>query len=277
MVIRSDLIDRLSFLFPGTSEIFSLGLGIIIGAALLSAIQRATHTHTRLRQTRSDVESTLKDRPDEHILRNDTKKPLVVESASIPPLPITQEADSTHEPRAIQNVPTPSSQLADLPLPLRSTIHQPHNSAEPWTSSDLIEHSRLARANYRSPWKRHTFPAMHVTDHVHYYSDQRTLDQASNPKILSTEESLPPQRQWRRRRVLTFEPLLSSSAQTPVQSGPSPETEQPIDPSAWQSPKPQVAQTRAGMEAPITALQVEIEQHGVFLPNDAEREMLHRS
>jgi hypothetical protein len=262
---RSDLIDRISFLYPGISEVFSLGLGVIIGAALFSAIQRATHTHTRLRQSRRDVESTLRNYPDERISQSATEKAIAVNPSTISPPSTIAASSLTREPHSIQNLPTPSSQLADLPLPLRTTIHQPHDSARPWTSSDLIEQSRLARANHRSPWKRHTLPAMHVTDHVHYYPSRPTIDQSPDFNLQSAGYSEAPQRQWCRRRVLTFQPLLSS-ARSAQSTG-----RLESDSHGIQAPGAPV-----GMEAPITGLQIEIEQRGVALPDDAERDKRHR-
>lgn len=259
-MIRSDLADRISFLFPGASEIVSLALGIILGALLFATFQRKAQARHH-RHARRDVEARPQMDDHKHPLNTDVDESRNQASHTHGPLP-KETSNNVVDPLSPQPLPPSSSQpLDDLPPPLRTTIHNPHDDARPWTSADFIEQYRLHKSANPSPWKRHTMPAMHITDHVHYYptnSDISTSAEAQGSEVDPLSQRL----QWRRRRILTFEPLLPST-----QISTEPDTmETVVTTGSTLESFGSSSQREGDMNAPITALQVEIEQRGVPPP-----------
>lgn len=262
---RSDLADRISLRLLGTSEIYSLGLGIILGGLLLSAFQHARHR--RASQPGRDVETTaIRD----HCRKASTVWPSTtlpemaqnITSAAEPPQANTEDVDSQ---LSILRSSISPSHLGDLPPPLRTTLYESRSGVRPWTSADFAYYSNTTSSIPNSSWKkRHTMPAMHITDHVRYFPSSSEQPDGSTPTDGadvdgSASRSEDTSRKWCRRRILTFEPLLPrpSLTQEPDRAGASSTEDLP----GMRSP------LASEQEAPMTVLEVEIEQQELPRPN----------
>lgn len=286
--------DRLSLLLPDMSEVVSFSLGVLLGGFLVCAGLKRLHGSTK---GRSDVEVEDKwaslDEGAQKIswLLTDDKTFFPPEQATISHT--TSDANMPHDPLDA-SLPLPS--LTDLPPPLRTTIYQQQRNCRPWTSADFVRHPCPPRPQPQShhPWKRHTLPAMHITDHVQYFpieEDSIIMDEplpmseqsqsSGEPSSIDAENNISQTTPtWRRRRTLTFAPYLPDCGPHPAEdsshnvllTGHPELDEPPPPPSSSQhphtlAPPPSTPEcSDIGPSSAIMALQVEIDQ---YVPADA--------